>query len=128
MLFYEELSDKVISSAIEVHRNLGSGYLEKVYENALLIELKHRDFEIEQQKSTKIYYKGTLVGSYTADLIINNTIIVELKAVYSIEPVFSFQVLNYLRAFNLPVGLILNFGTNRVQIKRILNPSILNKV
>ena len=121
MLLYEDLSSKIINAAIEVHRTLGSGFLEKVYENALIIELLSKDLEVEQQKNVKVYYKGCVVGNYIADIIVENKIVIELKAVKNIDEIFSIQLLNYLKALDLHLGLFINFGTNKVQVKRVIN-------
>jgi GxxExxY protein len=121
MLLYEDLSSNIINAAIEVHRNLGSGFLEKVYENTLSFELRNRGLNVNQQKNIKIYYKSFQVGSYYADLIVEDMIVVELKTVKLLEPIFGLQLLNYLKGVNLPLGLLINFGNSKIQVKRIIN-------
>ena len=121
MLLYEDLSNNIINSAIEVHRELGCGFLEKVYENALVSELRNRGLNVEQQKSIKVYYKGVEVGYYYADLIVENSVIVELKVVKLLEPIFASQLLNYLKGCDMHLGLLLNFGCTKLQMKRIIN-------
>lgn len=121
MLLYEELTDKIINAAIEVHNTLGSGFLEKVYENSLILELMSRDLLVEQQKNVKVFYKGLEVGNYIADIIVENKVVIELKSVKSLDPIFACQLLNYLKALNMPVGLLLNFGNIKLEIKRLIN-------
>ena len=114
-----DLTEKVIGCAYTVGNSLGAGFLEKVYENALLCELKREGFKIEPQKPIKIYYRNDLVGEYTADLLVNDCLLVELKAVQELEEVFYAQCLNYLKATGLEVCLLINFGKPKVQIRRI---------
>ncbi len=110
-LLHKELTDQIIKTFYDVYNELGYGFLEKVYQNALLLELKNRGFQVEAQKQIKVYYKNVVVGEYYADLIVNNLIILELKATEVIVKEFEFQLINYLRATHIEVGLLLNFGT-----------------
>jgi GxxExxY protein len=128
MLLYEDLSGKIINAAIEVHRALGSGFLEKVYENSLVLELITRDLSVEQQQNIKVFYKGLEVGNYIADIIVENKVVIELKSVKSLDPIFAAQLLNYLKALNLPLGLLINFGNSKIQIKRIINTDQSRKI
>jgi GxxExxY protein len=96
---------------------LGYGFLERVYENALFIELKKMNYFVEKQRRVKVYYEGNDVGDYFADLIVNNLVIIELKAAESICEEHEFQLINYLKATNIEVGLLLNFG-KKPQFKR----------
>jgi len=121
MLLYEALTSKIINSAIEVHRTLGAGFFEKVYENALIIELLSKDLNIEQQKGVKVFYRGCEVGHYVADIVVENKVVVELKALKELDEIYSVQLLNYLKALNLQVGLLFNFGGGKLEIKRIIN-------
>ncbi|HUH74701.1 MAG TPA: GxxExxY protein [Chitinophagales bacterium] len=109
-LLYKELTEQIIKAFYDVYNELGYGFLEKVYQNSLYMELKNRGFNVEAQKQIKVYYKNTVVGEYYADLIVNNLIILELKATEVIVKEFEFQLLNYLRATDIEVGLLLNFG------------------
>ena len=120
------LSDRVLACAIAVHKKLGIGFLEKVYENALMIELKKAGLFAEQQKPTPIYYERELVGDYVADIIVENTLIVELKAISAFSSEHSACCMNYLRATELPVCLLLNFGKTTLQIKRFVGESYPN--
>lgn len=109
-LLYKDLTDQILKIYFSVYNNLGYGFLEKIYENALGIELRNRGFEVEQQKPIKVYYRNHLVGDYFADLVVNNLIIIELKVVDKIILSHEAQLLNYLRATPIEVGLLLNFG------------------
>ena len=115
------LSERVIGCVYRVSNVLGSGFLESVYENALALELSAADVEYERQKRMKVYYRRVVVGEFVADFVIRETMVVELKAVRSILPEHQAQLLNYLHAADLRVGLLINFGTPKVQIKRLVN-------
>ncbi len=116
-VLHKELTEKIIGTFYDVYNELGYGFLEKVYQNSLFIELKTRGFKVEAQKKMKVYYKGIEVGDYTADIIVNDVIILELKAAESIVEEFEYQLLNYLRAGDFEIGLLLNFG-KKPQVKR----------
>jgi len=109
-LLHQELTDFIIKTFYEVYNELGYGFLEKVYQNSLYLELKNKGYNVEAQKRINVYYKGTEVGEYFADLIVENTVILELKAADTIVQDFENQILNYLRATDFEVGLLLNFG------------------
>lgn len=109
-LLHQDLSSLIIKTFYEVYNELGYGFLEKVYQNALLIELKNRGLQVSSNEKIKVYYKGENVGDYYADIIVNNTIIVELKATEFIVEAFENQLLKYLRGTDCEVGLLLNFG------------------
>ncbi|KAA9132548.1 GxxExxY protein [Marinihelvus fidelis] len=115
------LSYNVIGAAMAVHRALGCGFLESVYEHALVTELRHRGITHARQTSMTVRYRGELVGRFRADLVADNRLVIELKAAAAISPACQAQLLNYLRAAEMPVGLILNFGTPTLQIKRLAN-------
>jgi len=116
-----EITERVIGCAFVVANTLGNGFLEKVYENALAHELRKSGLSVEQQKSIKVNYDGIVVGDYVADLLVQDMVLVELKAVKSLDDIHLAQCLNYLRATGLKVCLLANFGTPKVQIKRIVN-------
>jgi GxxExxY protein len=109
-LLHQELTDVIIKTFYEVYNELGYGFLEKVYQNSLYLELKNKGYNVEAQKKINVYYKGTEVGEYFADLIVENAVILELKAAEGIVKDFENQILNYLRATDCEVGLLLNFG------------------
>lgn len=109
-LLHKALTDQILKTFYDVYNELGYGFLEKVYQNSLYMELKNRGFQVEAQKQIKVYYKNTAVGEYYADLIVNDLIILELKATEVIVKEFEFQLINYLSATDIEVGLLLNFG------------------
>jgi GxxExxY protein len=109
-LLHKDLTDLILKTYYEVYNELGYGFLEKVYQNALYFELKNKGLDVVPQKKIKVYYKNIEVGDYYADLMINDTIILELKAADYIVEEFENQLLNYLRGTNCEVGLLLNFG------------------
>ena len=116
----EAISKQVIHCAFEVSSKLGTGFLEKVYERALCYELRALGIHYEAQKTVSVMYKGIEIGNYLADLIVEERLLVELKAVSTFDKIHEAQVLNYLRATGLPVGLLLNFGRPKLGIKRIV--------
>ena len=116
-----ELSEEIIGAAYVVSNELGCGFLEKVYQNALAMELRRRGLKIYTECPIKVFYKGEIVGDYFADILVNESIIIELKACKALENIHSAQLLNYLNAAGLKIGLLINFGTPRVQIKRLVN-------
>ena len=107
---HKELTDKIIHEFYSVYNELGFGFLENVYQNALFFELQNRGFKVEPQKAIDVYYQTQLVGKYKADLIINDLIILELKAVEYLVEEHELQLINYLKATDKEVGLLLNFG------------------
>jgi len=112
---------RVIGCAFEVGRKLGPGFLEKVYERALAHELRKSGLRVKQQHPIEVCYDGVVVGEFLADLFVEDLVLIELKAVRALDENHMAQCLNYLKATGLKVALLLNFGTRRVQIKRIVN-------
>jgi GxxExxY protein len=113
-----DLAGRVIGAAMEVHRCLGPGFVESVYENALIIELETLKFEAERQKPIEVKYKEQCVGNFVADLVVDQTLIIELKAVQSILPIHEVQLVNYLTATGIDEGVLLNFGSESLQFKK----------
>lgn len=109
-LKHQELTGKIISVFYEVYNTLGYGFLERVYQNAMYLELKRQGFYVEPQKQIDVYYKDVKVGVYFADLLVNDLVILELKAVDVMVETFELQLINYLKATNIEIGLLLNFG------------------
>ena len=116
-LKHVELSQKIIAAAHNVHNELGQGFLEKVYKNALAIELQEEGVDCTLEVPMSVKYHGSVVGEYAADMIVDNRIIVEIKAVSEINPAHEVQLVNYLKATGVQVGLLINFGRS-VQVKR----------
>ncbi len=119
-LIHGDLVKEIIGTAFEVHNVLGCGFLEKVYENALLVELAQRGVKVDAQKSLKVKYKEAIVGDYVADLIADDKVIVELKAEQTYNRQHEAQLLNYLRATGLKVGVLINFGRTKCEFKRLV--------
>lgn len=117
----DALTEAVIGAAYDVANVLGAGFLEKVYENALAHELRKRRQSVEQQKCLQVVYDGVVVGEYIADLVVEGLVIVELKAVKQLDNVHQAQCMNYLKAAGLHVALLINFGSSRVEVRRIVN-------
>jgi len=114
---YQELTSNIISCFYKVYNTLGFGFLEKVYENALLFELSKSGLFVERQKPIKVHYEDILVGEYFADLIVENKVIIEIKAVDALIEEHELQLINYLKATEIEVGLLLNFG-KKPEIRR----------
>ena len=121
MIYEKELSDKVIGCALEVYRNLRNGFLEKIYEKALTIEMELNMLQTENQVPIKVLYKNKVVGEYFADIVVEDKIILELKSCSEIHDSHIAQLLNYLTATGLKVGYLINFGNDKkLQFKRIV--------
>ena len=121
---HTEVTDKIIKAFYIVYNTLGYGFLERVYENALFIELEERGLLVEKQKKIKVYYEEKEVGEYYADLIINDCVIIELKAAESLLEEHEYQLINYLKATNIEVGLLLNFGKKPELKRKVFSTSI----
>lgn len=117
MYKHSELTSAIINAFYDVYNTLGYGFLEKVYENTPVYELRKRGFMVNQQSALNVYYDGLIVGQYFADLLVEDAVVVEIKAAEGIAEEHEAQLLNYLRASNLDRGLLLNFGS-KPQIKR----------
>jgi GxxExxY protein len=116
----DDITYQINGAVFEVNNILGPGFLEKVYENALLKELKSRGLKAESQVSIKVKYKGDCVGEYFADILVEGKVIIELKTVERIEKIHEAQILNYLKATGLQVGLIVNFRHRKADVKRLV--------
>ncbi|MGA2094326.1 MAG: GxxExxY protein [Sedimentisphaerales bacterium] len=117
MLKHRELSEKIISAAYAVHKELGYGFIEKVYKNALAVELQEKGLKCSVEVPLRVLYHGKTVGDYAADMIVDDKIIVEVKAVSDLSPIHEVQLVNYLKATGLQIGLLINFGES-VKVKR----------
>jgi GxxExxY protein len=114
----EELTERMIGCAMKVHRTLGPGYLESVYENALAYEFGKAGLAFERQAPIRVFYEGVTIGDFIADMIVEKRIIVELKAIQTLNQAHEVQLVNYLTAIRIDVGLLLNFGAPSLQFKR----------
>jgi GxxExxY protein len=119
-IIYKDLSYKVVGLAMEVYNKLGSGFLEKVYENALMILLSRNEIPAQQRAPVRVHFDGKVVGEYYADILVNDKIILELKTLDSIADVHRAQVLNYLRATGKKLAMIFNFGRNGFEYERLV--------
>lgn len=117
---HSDITGLIIKAYFKVYNSLGYGFLEKVYENAMAIELKKLGLTCEQQKPIEVFYENQVIGAYFADLIVNDLIIIELKAAETICQSHEAQLVNYLRACNIEVGLLLNFGKEPQHRRRVL--------
>ena len=117
---HKELSEKIIACAYRVYNSMGFGFLESIYEKCMLIELRECGLIAEAQKAITVIYKNEVVGDFIADILVNDTIILELKSVRQIAKAHETQLVNYLVSTGKPIGLILNFGENKVDVKRKL--------
>ena len=121
MIFKKELSDIIIGIAIEVHKTLGNGYLEKVYENAMMLDFYQNKIPAEQQVALPVKYKNKIIGNYYADIVVDASIILELKTVTKFLPIHEAQLIHYLKSSEMKVGYLLNFGSeNKLEFKRLV--------
>jgi len=118
-MLHQELTDKIIKAFYTVYNTLGYGFLEKIYENTLVIELNHMGLQAAPQQKIRIYYRGQLIGDYLADILVADQLVLELKAVEQLRQEHKAQLLNYLKATDKEVGLLLNFGRSP-EFKRVI--------
>ena len=116
----DQITEKIIGCAFTVSNTLGAGFLEKVYENALAIEIKNAGLVVQQQYGIQVFYAGSVVGEYVADLLVEDQVIVELKCAAGLDNIHMAQCMNYLKATGMKICLLINFGKPKIQIKRII--------
>ncbi|AVR47046.1 GxxExxY protein [Christiangramia fulva] len=119
---YSELTGKIIGAAMEVHKHLGNGFQEVIYQRALSIELNMQDLAHEREKEMDLSYKGFPIGQRRVDFFVDEKIMVEIKAVKELEDVHLAQAINYLEAYGMEIGLLINFGNTSLQFKRVMKP------
>jgi GxxExxY protein len=119
-LVLEDITEKIIGAAFEVHRILGYGFLEKVYQRALQVELEQRGLQANLEEAIKVSFKGCVVGEYFADLLVEKKVVVELKVSKEYNPADEAQLLNELKATGISVGLLINFGREKVEFRRMV--------
>jgi GxxExxY protein len=127
-LLYQELTGRIIRCAMQVHNYFGSGFPEIVYQKALLIELKKQKMAVESQALKDIYYRDIFIGKRKFDVMVENKVLLELKALPFMDTKWNMQILNYLKVFEIDVGLLLNFGGASLQFKRFINPKFFKLV
>lgn len=120
---YSDLTSKIIGCAMEVHNNLGNGFQEVIYQRALSIEMNLRGLPHEREKEMPLSYKGYDIGTRRVDFFVDEKIMVEIKAVKELEDVHLAQAINYLEAYKMEIGLLINFGNTRLQFKRVMKPN-----
>jgi GxxExxY protein len=118
---YEALTHKIIGCAMKVHSTLGNGFQEVIYQRALAIEMQKNKLEFQKEMEMKIFYEGIDIGTRRVDFFVAEFIMVELKAVIRLEDVHLAQAMNYCQAYNLPIGLLINFGSKSLEYKRVYN-------
>ncbi|NOX87694.1 MAG: GxxExxY protein [Calditrichaeota bacterium] len=118
---YSELTGKIIGCAIQVHKVLGSGFQEVIYQRALAIEFTRQDLSFHRELEMPIYYNEQQIGTRRVDFLVEDKVMVEIKALSKLEDVHLAQAINYLEAYKLEIGLLINFGTRRLEFKRIIN-------
>ena len=128
VLLHEEITGKIIKAFFNVYNELGYGFLEKVYEKSLLYELQLMGLAADNQTPIKVEYKNKNVGDYFADIIVEEKVIIELKAIECIIPEHEVQLVNYLKATNIEVGILLNFGPKPQYKRRVLTEEYKNKI
>lgn len=125
---YKDITEKIIGSAMRVHAVLGNGFQEVIYQRALEIEFQLDGLEYKREMEMPIFYKDTQIGTRRVDFFVENLIMVELKAIIELENVHLAQALNYLEAYNMEVGLLINFGNTSLQFKRLHNKKYYSKL
>ena len=123
-MLHEDLTRKIIGCAMKVHRYLGNGFQEVVYQRALEIEMKSQQLALEREKEMPIYYHERIIGTRRVDFFVEGSIMVELKAIIRLEDVHLAQAINYLEAYKMDIGLLLNFGAKSLEFKRVHNNKI----
>ncbi len=124
---YEDLTQKIIGCAMQVHRTMGNGFQEVIYQRALAIEMQFQGLSFEREKEMDIFYRGENIGTRRVDFFVEGCIMVELKAVIQMEDVHLAQAMNYLEAYNMEIGLLINFGARSLQFKRVHNNKLIQK-
>jgi GxxExxY protein len=125
---YKDITGKIIGCAMKVHGALGNGFQEVIYQRALAIEMEYQGLSFEREKEMEVLYRGNIIGTRRVDFFVEGKIMVELKALVALEDVHLAQAMNYLEAYKMEIGLLINFGAKSLQFKRVHNNSLINKV
>lgn len=126
-MLHKDLTEKIIGCAMQVHRTLGNGFQEVIYQRALAIEMHCQGLSFDREKEMDIFYRGELIGTRRVDFFVENSVMVELKAIINLEDVHLAQAMNYLEAYNMEIGLLINFGAKSLQFKRVHNNKIIKQ-
>lgn len=124
---YSDITEKIIGACMKIHRHLGSGFQEVIYQRCLEVELRTAGLKFEREKEQNIFYESTCVGTRRVDFLVEEKILVELKAQIKLEHLHLAQAINYLEAFNLEVGLLINFGGRSLEYRRLYNKRLLSQ-
>ena len=124
---HKDLTEKIIGCAMQVHRTLGNGFQEVIYQRALAIEMTHQGLFFDREKEMDIFYRSEIIGSRRVDFFVENFVMVELKALINLEDIHLAQAMNYLEAYKMEIGLLINFGAKCLQFKRVHNNKIIKK-
>ena len=120
-MIHENLTNQILAACFEVSNDLGAGFLESVYQNALMLALKTKELEVEREFPLSVFFRGEIVGQFFADILVERKIIIELKAVTALTDIHKAQVINYLKATGVEVGLLVNFGNPKLEYRRFEN-------
>jgi len=123
-MLYEEITKKILAACFEISNELGTGFLESVYQKALIIALQQKGLRAETEVGIPVHFRGERIGMFYADLLVDDKIIVELKAIHAVGPEHKAQVINYLKGCGLEVGLLINFGKAKMEYHRLHNPDL----
>jgi GxxExxY protein len=126
-MLHKEITEKIIGCAMLVHRTLGNGFQEVIYQRALEIEMLHNGIKFKREKEMDIFYRNKMIGTRRVDFFVEGCIMVELKALVKIEDVHLAQAMNYCEAYNMEIGLLINFGAKSLEFKRVHNNKLINK-
>ena len=118
---HREITEKIIGAAQRVHNTLGYGFLEKVYQNSLVIELRTLGFDVDVEQPIAVHYRDEIVGNYVADIVVNEKVIIEIKAVKELSEIHEVQLVSYLKATGIEVGLLINFGRSVTVKRRVMD-------
>lgn len=124
---YENITEKIIGCALKVHTTLGNGFQEVIYQRALALEMEYQGLSFEREKEMTIFYRGNMIGTRRVDFFVEGKIMVELKAITKLEDVHLAQAINYLEAYNMEVGLLINFGGKSMRAKRLHNNPLIRR-
>ena len=126
-MLHEDITKRIIAAAMQVHSMLGNGFQEVIYQRAMQIEMPLQNLSFEREKGMPIFYRDQEIGTRRVDFFVENCIMVELKAIIALEDVHLAQAMNYLEAYNMEIGLLINFGAKSLEFKRVHNNKLLKK-
>lgn len=127
MLLYQEITEKIIAASMQVHKTLGNGFQEVIYQRAMEIEMPLFGLDFEREKVMSVFYRNQEIGTRRVDFFVEGKIMVELKAIIRLEEVHLAQAMNYLEAYNMEIGLLINFGAKSLEFKRVHNNKLLKQ-